>query len=552
VSRSSRGSRRRARSAGALFVLLLLLPFEPREPSLAVLGVRFTLLEVAAALLVCVLAWEARGRLLEAAGQPRAPLLALLLYAAAHLLSALLAPQHQGLALKFAARMAAMAAMGCVVSAQPPEARRAGLLGLVTASILVAALAVAEGLGLRCLDGFLAAFREAPFNVGGVRRASAATEYPNLAAGFLLYGLMASAGLLSARRRVWTGAALAALLCLGLLFTYSRGALAASALGLVAIALARRSLAGTALACLAVLGCLTAVFAASGEAVRLRFGSEGMGGWYRARYEPAERELVMAPGERRACAVGVTNAGSKAWVLAEDFHLSYHWYDALRRSVRWDGERTALPRDLRPGDSVSLNATLQAPHTEGRFLLAWDMVHEHTTWFSEEGTPPAVVAVRVVRGAAPPPAAAEPLRLEEPPWRPSRWELWRLALVLWRERPLLGFGPDSYRRLYGERAGRSSWDTRVFANNTLLEALATTGILGASALAATLLSLLVVAWRTLQQAAPGSQAQAAAAALLALSVGVAAHGLVDYTLAFTGHYLLFGFLVGAVSAREPA
>jgi len=42
-------------------------------------------------------------------------------------------------------------------------------------------------------------------------------------------------------------------------------------------------------------------------------------------------------------------------------------------------------------------------------------------------------------------------------------------------------------------------------------------------------------------------------ALIALSILVAmtVHGLADYLLAFTGHYLIFGFAIGALSRREP-
>jgi hypothetical protein len=539
------------RSRVALFGLLLLLPFETRAPVLVLPGAPLTLLEAVAAAALLALAWEARGRLRGLARRPPLPLLALGLYGAAHLLSAALTADHRDLALKFALRMAVLAAVALVVAAQPPEGTRAGLRAIVTASALVALLAVAEGLGARWLDPFLSAFREAPFNVAGVRRASAGTEYPNLAAAFLMYGILAWAGLSSVRPAAWRrAAALAAVLSLGLLFTYSRGALAAAALGLLAMAAARRSAAAAPLASLAALGLVTLGFVASGEAFRLRLASEGTAGWYRARYQPAERELLLGPGERHATTVTVTNTGSKAWVVSEGFHLAHHWYDSERRPYRWDGARTVLPRDLRPGESLTLRAEVEAPPSEGRFLLAWDMVHEHTTWFSEEGVPPAAVEVRVAReGPRPSGGPAAPV-LEETPWRPSRFELWRLALDLWRSSPLLGVGPDNYRRLYGPQAGRPSWDTRVYANNTLLEAAATTGLLGAAALATCLVSMIVRARRRLREAAPGSEAQALAAALLGLSAGLAAHGVVDYVLAFTGHYLLFGFVVGAVSAKS--
>jgi O-antigen ligase len=105
-------------------------------------------------------------------------------------------------------------------------------------------------------------------------------------------------------------------------------------------------------------------------------------------------------------------------------------------------------------------------------------------------------------------------------------------------------GPDNFRRLYGSAAGHPSWDTRVFANNTLLEAAATTGALGLLALGGTLIATALSAGRGLRDAgAPGSTA----GALFAVTIGLAAHGVVDYVLAFTGHYLLFGLVVGAAA-----
>jgi hypothetical protein len=534
------------RARATLFGLLLVLPFEPRAGILLLPGASLTLLEAAAAAAIVLLAWEAGARLLDRLRHPPLPLLALGAFAAAHLMSAALASDHRDLAFKFALRMVVMAAFAVVVAAQPGDARRAGLLGLVAASVLVALLALAEGLGARSLDPLLARFREAPFNVAGVRRATAGSEYPNLAAAFVMYGLVAAVGLLSPRPKGWRAAALlSALLGTGLLFTYSRGALVATALGLLAIAAGRRASAAAPLAAICSLGLATAAFVGSGEAFRLRLGSEGIAGWYKARYEPAERALTLLPGERRYTTITVTNTGAKTWVASAGFHLAHHWYRADRTPYRWDGWRTVLPRDLGPGESIALRAGLEAPDSEGSFVLEWDMVHEHTTWFSEEGAPAAPVAVRVARNALPASTAWPALPVAEaPPWHPSRFELWALAARLWRRSPLLGVGPDNYRRLYGPEAGRSSWDARVYANNTLLEAAATTGLVGLAALATTLGSSIVAAWLALR----GSPGSGAAAALLGLVAAIAAHGVVDYVLAFTGHYLAFGFVVGSVTA----
>jgi hypothetical protein len=539
----------------ALPALVLLLPFEPRRPVLPLLGFQLTLLEASAAVLGAALLWSVRARVPALLRRPPLPLAFLGLYAAAHVLSVAFAPAHRDLAAKFALRMLVMAAVGLAVAAAHPEAVRRALVALVASAVVVAALAVAEGGGWRTLDTFLGLFREMPFNIGGARRASAGSEYPNLAAAFLMAGMLAASGLATVRRRpLLTVLPLAVLFSLALLWTYSRGALVATGLGLLALAAtARRRLAAPALGALSVLLVASAGFAWSGEVYRLRLGSEGAASWYGAAYAPAEAGLALRPGETRTTVVRVTNTGQLTWKADRMFHLAYHWYDEAGRKVE-DGRRTRLPHDVGPGQAVELPAELRAPAAEGRYLLAWDMVQERVAWFSDRGVAPATVPVRV----APRPAdAVAAVRAGVPPapvaFSPGRADLWRLALVLWRSRPLTGVGSDNYRWLYGKAAGQASWDTRVFANNALLEAAATTGLVGLIALVGTLAATGLAAGRGLRLTGP---AGGVAAALFALTVGLAAHGIVDYVLAFTGHYLLFAFVVGSAAglarSGEPA
>lgn len=537
--------------------LVCLLPFEPRRPALPVFGFELTLLECAAALLALPLAWLGRRRLGELVQHPPLPLVCISLYEAAHVLSAALAAEHGDLAWKFALRMAAMAACAWLAAAVP-GGHRAALGALAAVSCLIAAAALAEALGLRALDPLLDRFREMPFNVAGARRATAFSEYPNLAAGFVMCGLLAGVGLLAARRSARLLAVpFAVLLGGGLLFTYSRGAFVATLVGLLVLAavVVRRPPRARVVPALSALGALAvcaASFACAGEVFRLRLGGEGTARWYGAAYGPEETPLHLGAGELRTTPVRVANTGRKTWARAEAFHLSYHWWDR-EQQVLADGERTRLPRDLAPGDSALLSASVRAPAEPGEYLLVWDMVHEHTTWFSGQGVAPRTVPV-VVGGAGAPavhPPAERPDVAPEVGWQPGRAELWRLALGMWRERPLVGVGADNFRWLYGPRAGRAFWDTRVFANNLYLEAAATTGTLGLLALVATLGSALHAAgraaWRT-RHLAP------VAAALCGLLAAVAAHGLVDYLLASTGHYLLLAVAVGLAASlpREAA
>ena len=62
----------------------------------------------------------------------------------------------------------------------------------------------------------------------------------------------------------------------------------------------------------------------------------------------------------------------------------------------------------------------------------------------------------------------------------------------------------------------------------------------------------MTALRRVGTSSPRSPAGGEAAALLGLATGIVAHGAVDYVLAFTGHYLLLGFVVGMASAPEAA
>src|SRR5262249_53359139 len=130
---------------------------------------------------------------------------------------------------------------------------------------------------------------------------------------------------------------------------------------------------------------------------------------------------------------------------------------------------------------------------------------EHRLRFSERGTAAGLVDVAVVgpSGAAPGPAAPgatlQPA-LAAPQFAdvyvaPQRAALWRAAWAMFRERPVLGFGPDAYRLTYGRFLGLDKWDHRVFANNLALELLATTGALGLIAFAVVVAVVTRRAWR---------------------------------------------------------
>jgi hypothetical protein len=358
----------------------------------------------------------------------------------------------------------------------------------------------------------------------------------------ILYALLSGVTLL--RARPWMRALFVLLVTFGLAFTYSRGAWLAGAGGLVAAAWFERGRARLAplIVYLGVLG----LFVGHEETSRIRLGGENANDFYAAVYE-APLRIVLDPSARTLVPVTVRNVGRKPWRTSDEIHLSYHLYQDPRRPLV-DGPRTDLPRDVLQGEAASIEAILSAPLKPGEYLLLWDLVHEHTTWFSGQGVRPGVARLIVGAGSESVPAVSEDEALkaisDTLAWRPSRLDLWRIAVRMWAENPFLGVGPDNYRWTYGTMVGKTTFDTRVFANNMFLEFAATLGTFGLSAF----MAALVLALRAGVLAAPRSPP-----ALIALSILVAmtVHGLTDYLLAFTGHYLVFGFVVGALCRVAP-
>jgi O-antigen ligase len=182
-----------------------------------------------------------------------------------------------------------------------------------------------------------------------------------------------------------------------------------------------------------------------------------------------------------------------------------------------------------------VSADLRAPERAGPYVLVLDVNSASTGYFSTAGTTPGWVPVAVGATAqvlpSPPP----------PPARRGRFELWRIALVMWRAHPLTGVGPDNFRRLHVEYGGWiAGGNVPVGAHNVYLEAAATTGLLGLLALLAVFASAGAAAVR----ARGRSEDHLRASAVLALLAAMAVQGLVDSLLACTGVYLLWALVVG--------
>ena len=104
---------------------------------------------------------------------------------------------------------------------------------------------------------------------------------------------------------------------------------------------------------------------------------------YRVEWEAAHIPQEVSASTRIAVPVTVRNTGNRLWPVSEVF-VAYHWFRDDRLVV-WDGARTPLPRDLRPGNRATLSMRVAAPHEPGSYVLMVTLVHEQVAWFEQKG-----------------------------------------------------------------------------------------------------------------------------------------------------------------------
>lgn len=131
------------------------------------------------------------------------------------------------------------------------------------------------------------------------------------------------------------------------------------------------------------------------------------------------RELRCAPGAKFLMVARVRNTSDVLWPsrggTARDeaefsIRVANHWRSRwMRRMTQRDDGRGELPRDLAPGEETDVGIGITAPRAPGTYLLEFDMVQEHVSWFARRGSKTIAIPVRIdaslppdtVRGIAP-------------------------------------------------------------------------------------------------------------------------------------------------------
>lgn len=107
-------------------------------------------------------------------------------------------------------------------------------------------------------------------------------------------------------------------------------------------------------------------------------------------------------GERLRVAVSLANIGDTCWLAGADAgsgwtRLGAHLYrpGPPREPIDFDWHRAELPRDVRPGEGLTVAVQLPPLDAPGDYLVVFDLVVEGLAWFADRGAAPANLRVRV-------------------------------------------------------------------------------------------------------------------------------------------------------------
>jgi phosphoglycerol transferase MdoB-like AlkP superfamily enzyme len=90
---------------------------------------------------------------------------------------------------------------------------------------------------------------------------------------------------------------------------------------------------------------------------------------------------AMMAGAKVLVPLEIHNCSAQPWAAFAGERLAYHWWHEDESSSHYEGIRTLLMRDVLPGESIRLWASLQAPSEVGRQMLQWAMLEENVTWW---------------------------------------------------------------------------------------------------------------------------------------------------------------------------
>lgn len=120
--------------------------------------------------------------------------------------------------------------------------------------------------------------------------------------------------------------------------------------------------------------------------------------------EVLEQPSTMYTGDLAGILIAITNRSDRTLTVAAEFirsanvSLSYHWHSAGEPPVlhQWEGLRSPLPNNLKPGQMTEAYLAVKVPPIAGNYLLQLDLVEEGVDWYSHHCRTPSI-PVTVIR-----------------------------------------------------------------------------------------------------------------------------------------------------------
>ncbi len=123
--------------------------------------------------------------------------------------------------------------------------------------------------------------------------------------------------------------------------------------------------------------------------------------FYNVEYVEFRVPQEMCVGERAQFSVTLKNNSREVWNGEQGsgtrlVSASYHWLDRFGSMHQFMGPRKILPRNLAPGETITLTSHILPPHNPGTFLLELDVAAEGAGWFGAHGKPGPQITVQVL------------------------------------------------------------------------------------------------------------------------------------------------------------
>jgi len=142
---------------------------------------------------------------------------------------------------------------------------------------------------------------------------------------------------------------------------------------------------------------------ADGQVIPLRFGQEAvkvLADDYGPKFIAGDTPDEMPAGKQCKVSLTIENAGADVWTRA-DFSVGCHWYYLDGIEAVWEGAKSRLPSDVRPGERVIVKASATTPPCDGQYYLVWDLAHGDkwvSTLANSRGNDILIVPVNVTNG----------------------------------------------------------------------------------------------------------------------------------------------------------